>query len=117
MPTANKATLNTAAPEIPQKTGVCLSKNETCTVGVGLGITTVGVRLGVAVGVTGVGVEVAVGGAGVGVIVAGGVTCNSSFWSGSRIEELFNPFQPIRSFTLILYRSAIHDSVSPLRTR
>ena len=75
--------------------------------------------VGVGVGVDGggdVAVAVEVTGAGVGVFVAGGVTCKINFWSGRRIEDEFKPFQAISSFTLISYRLAIHDNVSPLAT-
>jgi hypothetical protein len=46
-----------------------------------------GVREGVGVGGAIVWVGVRVGGPGVGVTVAGGVTCRTSFWSGSRIDR------------------------------
>ena len=67
-------------------------------------------------GAVGLRVAVTVGGAGVAVIVAGGVTCKISLCSGRIIDVLFSPFQAISSATVILYRLAIHESVSPLCT-
>ena len=52
-------------------------------------------------------------GAGVGVLVAGGVTCRSSRCSGRRTEEPLNPFQAMRSATVISYNAAIQERFSP----
>jgi hypothetical protein len=65
--------------------------------------------LGDDVSVVGLGVCVAVG-------VAGGATRRSNFCSGRMTEVLFIPFQAIRSTSGTSYRSAIHESVSPLWT-
>ena len=59
---------------------------------------------------------VIVGGLGVSVGVAGSDTRRSNFCSGRMTEALFNPFQAIRSDSGTSYRSAIHESVSPLCT-
>ena len=60
----------------------------------------VGSWVGVRVDGTAVGGTVGVIGLGVGVSVAGGVTCNTSFCSGCKIEDAFRPFQAIRSAAL-----------------
>ena len=59
---------------------------------------------------------VVVAGLGVRVGVAGGVTSSRNFCSGRIMEVLFSAFQDIRSASGMAYRSAIHDSVSPLWT-
>ena len=77
---------------------------------------TAGVPVGGGEAMEGEGDGVAVGGFGVSVTVAGGVTRRSNFCSGRMMEVLFSPFQNIRSASGTSYRSAIHESVSPLRT-
>ena len=64
----------------------------------------------------GLGEGVIVGGLGVSVGVTGSVTRRSNFCSGRMTEALFSPFHAIKSASGTSYRSAIHESVSPLWT-